>query len=146
MILDTLDNLKHYAGVHRYVRTILEFLNNHNLAEMPIGKVMIAKDSLYVNVCDSAAKTKSEARLETHNKYIDLQIPLSAPEQHGWTPRAVLPEAEYDKKNDISFYEGEAEKYFTVQPGQFVIYLPGDAHAPAISETGLRKAIFKLKV
>ena len=83
-----------------------------------------AGDDLVVNFSQTNPKTKEEAKLETHNRFIDIQIPLSGVEVMGYTPREDLPEAEYNADKDISFYHGLAESYIPVKPGMFVIFFP----------------------
>ena len=91
-------------------------------------------------------KTKDAARIETHNEMIDIQIPLSCAETMGFTPRQNLPASNYDAAKDITFYDGPAEKYIKVCPGEFVIFFPQDGHAPCIADTAeIQKVIFKIK-
>jgi len=145
MILDDLNKFSNYVDINPLFPLVEEFLKSHDLTKLPLGKTLIAGDDLFVNIVDSPVKSKDEAKLESHNVMIDIQIPISAGEMHGYTPRSALPEVNYDEKNDISFYKGRAEIYFNLKPTQFVIYFPHDGHAPAITTTGLRKAIFKVR-
>lgn len=124
---------------------VVEFLRNNELSQLPLGKIFIQGDDLFVNIVDSPAKQQEDARLESHDLMIDIQIPISSIEVHGYTPRKDLPEVAYDEAKDISFYPGSASRYFEVKPGEFVIYFPTDGHAPAITPVTLRKAIFKIK-
>lgn len=145
MILDDISNLAQYQNCNPRFPQIVEFLKSHNLNDMTPGHYEIDGAHLFVNIVDSPAKTKAEAKLESHQKMIDLQIPISGSEEHGYTPVSKLPKAVFDEKNDIAFYEPQGDMYFTLNPGQFVIYFPQDGHAPAITPTGLRKAIFKIE-
>lgn len=111
-----------------------------------VGKVVLKEGELMVNFADARPKTKEEARLETHNDFIDIQIPLSGEEVMGYTPRTDLPEAAYNAEKDITFYEGLATDYLTVKPGMFTIFFPEDAHAPGITPDGVRKVIVKVRV
>ena len=78
---------------------------------------------------------------------IDVQIPLDGPEQHGYAPltAAQLSSASYDAQADISFLPVSPICYFTLTPGMFVLYMPGEGHAPAITDVPLRKVVFKVK-
>ena len=81
------------------------------------------------------------------------KVPFSACEEYGWAPLDKLPASAYDEASDMCFHdpaapqtpEDVASTYFTLQPGQFAIFFPQDGHAPAITATGLRKAIIKVK-
>ena len=111
-----------------------------------LGKVKLQGDDLVVNFSQTKPKTKEEAKLETHNQFIDIQIPLSGVEVMGYTAREDLPEADYDADKDISFYPGLAESYIPVKPGMFAIFFPQDAHAPGVSPDGVKKVIVKVLV
>lgn len=146
MILDTLENLGKYAALNPLFPKVIEYLKNTDVLNHEPGRVDIDGNMLFVNHSVSQGKTVGEARIETHNAMIDIQIPLSCEEVMGYTPRKNLPEAEYDAKKDISFYSGLAEQYVTVHPGEFVIFFPQDGHAPCITPIPeFRKLIFKVK-
>lgn len=145
MILDTIDNLKLYASMNPLFDKVVEFVEKNDLNTLEAGKHVIVEGDLFVNIQDAKARTREEARLESHEVMIDIQIPLSGSEEMGYSPLCDMPEAEMNKEKDIAFYPGLAESYFTVKPGEMVIFFPQDAHAPAISQSGVRKAIFKVK-
>ena len=104
-------------------------------------------NDLFINIQTAKGKTPDEAVIETHNKMIDIQIPLSAAETYGYTPREALPEATYNEEKDITKIPGlAAESYVTAQPGCFAIFFPQDGHAPCIAGVDeIKKAIFKVK-
>lgn len=146
MILDTIEHLNLYTSLHPFFCDVITFLQEHPLESLSTGHYPIKGEDLFVNIVDAPIKGRDDARLETHRRMIDIQIPISGSEEHGYTPIEQLPEAPYIDADDISFYPGLSTNYYDVHPGQMVIYFPTDGHAPAITGTGLRKAIFKVKV
>ncbi len=146
MILDSLSNLGQIAGLSPRFAAVVNFIQHTDLQSLALGRHDLPGTDVFANVVNAAPKTCEEARVETHNAMIDLQIPLSGEETMGYTPRAVLPEAPYDEADDISFYDGPADSYFSVKPGMFAVFFPADGHAPAITPTELRKIIFKIPV
>ena len=146
MIIDKLENIGMYVSVNPLFAQAIEFLKSTDLNAHELGKVVLKEGELVVNFAQTKPKTKDEAKLETHNDFIDIQLPLSGVETMGYTPRADLAEADYDAKNDISFYPGLAADYLHVQPGMFAIFFPEDAHAPGISAEGVKKVIVKVRV
>lgn len=145
MIHDTLDNLNMYVDLNPLFAKVVEFLHTHDLQSMPLGKTSICGEDLFVSIVDTQPKAQDEALLETHRKMVDIQVPISRSESHGYAPLSSLDNTTYNEQDDISFYTRPAQTFFTVYPGEFVIYFPHDAHAPAITPTVLRKAIFKVK-
>lgn len=146
MVIDKLENLERYVPLHPLFAEAVAFLKTTDLRAHEAGKVVLKEGELMVNFADACPKTKEEAFLETHNDFIDIQIPLSGEEVMGYTPRTDLPEAAYNAEKDITFYEGLATNYLTIRPGMFTIFFPEDAHAPGITPDGVRKVIVKVRV
>jgi YhcH/YjgK/YiaL family protein len=146
MIIDKLENLDLYVGANPLFEKAFNFLKLTDLETAECGKIYLQDKDLWVNITEAQPKTQEQARLETHNEYIDIQIPLTHTERMGYTPRTDLPEAPYNAEKDITFYEGQAQNYLEVKPGMFAIFFPQDGHAPAISPTPWKKVIVKVKV
>ena len=146
MVIDKIENLGKYVSLHPLFPQAFEYLQSTDLLAQEIGKVNLLGDELVVNIAETGIKAKEDARLETHNRFIDIQIPLSGVEIMGYTPRAELPEETYNEEKDITFYDGLAENYLAVKPGMFVIFFPEDGHAPAITPEGVKKVIVKVLV
>lgn len=146
MIIDKIENLALYAAINPLFGEVVNFLKNTDFSTLNPGKTVLNGDDLVLNYNVCKGKKEEEAKLETHDKMIDIQIPLNAVEVMGYTPRADLEKCEYNAEKDITFYEGRAQQYFSVAPGMFAIFFPEDGHAPAISEAEeLRKFVFKVK-
>ena len=145
MIIDTINNLGKYASLNPLFPKVIDYFAQNPPAVNEPGKVELQGADLFVNYNIAKGKSPDEAKLETHNRMLDIQIPLE-PETFGYTPRPNLPEAPYDSAADMTLYDGKAELYFTLQPGQFAIFFPWDGHAPAISEAPtIKKIIVKVK-
>lgn len=146
MIIDSLTNIGKYVALNPLFQDVADYVRNNDLASKAEGKVLIKGEDLFANFVVTKGKTKEEAKLETHDKMIDIQIPISGAEIMGYTPRVDLIEQPYNAEKDITFYDGLAQQYVTIYPGMFVIFFPEDGHAPAISNADkLRKVIFKVK-
>ena len=147
MIIDSLDNLKKYVAINPLFPKVVEFLKANDLNKMEDGKYEIAGKDLYVNITTTKGKTPDAAVIETHNKMIDIQIPLTATETFGYTQRGALPEVAYNEEKDITKIPNlAAESYVTCQPGMMAIFFPQDGHAPCIAGVPeFKKAIFKVK-
>jgi len=146
MIIDKLENIGMYASVNPLFAQAIEFLKSTDLNAHELGKVVLKEGELFVNFAAARPKTKDDAKIETHNNFIDIQIPLTGTELMGYMPRTDLAEAEYNAEKDITFYPGHATDYLTVKPGMFAIFFPEDAHAPGVTEVELKKVIVKVRV
>ena len=145
MVIDNLRNLRDYESLHPLFAKAFDFIEHTDLKALEPGKIVLIEDELFVNVCQWGPKTKEEAKLETHDEYIDVHVPIANGEVMGYTQRCDLPEAEYDASVDMTLYEGLATDYITVKPGMFTLFFPEDGHAPGITTTGLKKIIIKVK-
>ena len=153
MIIDDFQAFDHYLGLNPLFPAVAEFLRQTDLNSLPTGITKIQGDDLFINVQEAPVKTRREARFETHRRMIDIQVPIGGAEEYGWAPIGALPATTYDEASDMCFHdpaapqtpEDVAATYFTLTPGQFAIFFPQDGHAPAITPTGLRKAIIKVK-
>ena len=148
MILDSLENFGMYVSINPNFAKALEFIQNSNLQELSFGRNDICGDLVYANVVEAKPKTRTEAPVEIHRRYIDIQIPLTADEVMGYTPLAELPAPDYVEANDAALYPVgmPARDYFNVKRGQFAIFFPQDGHAPAITPVALKKIIFKVAI
>ena len=136
-----LDNNKYYLQA-------LQYIADTDLTTLENGKHLLDGEDLFVNIVDSAMKTPEQARLEVHDKYIDIQVPLSKAESFGVKPRkdCAEPDGEFNAEMDILFYKDKDWTTVTVQVGEAITFDPDTAHAPLIGEGTIHKAIFKVKV
>ena len=138
MIIDTLDNLEKYASLNPLFAKAIEFLKNTDLKAQPVGKVELDGKNLVVNFSVAKGKTKEQAQLETHKKFIDIQIPLSCTEVMGYTPACDLPEGEYNAEKDITKFAIPSESYIGKIPTPLsskryqAIISPDGAHQKAL--------------
>lgn len=130
-----------------YLKAV-EYIEKTDLSELENGKHHIDGDNLFVNIVDSQMKTAAEARLEVHDKYIDIQVPLSKAERFGVKPRKDCkePDGEFNADKDIMFFKDKDWTEVSVEPGKAITFDPDMAHAPLIGEDTIHKAIFKVKV
>lgn len=148
MILDTLENVHSYLPLNKGFKKAIEFLLHPDLNELPVDKYEIDGDRVYAMVAKDPGRKKEDALLETHKKYIDIQLVLAGTDEMGWKPisSCTHPDGKYNKDSDIQFYEDEPDAWIPVERGFFVIFFPEDAHMPLISPNELHKVIVKVAV
>ncbi|MEA4935235.1 MAG: YhcH/YjgK/YiaL family protein [Paludibacter sp.] len=148
MIIDALKNGMKYAPVHPRFAHAFEFLLKNDLAALPIGKIELEGTDLVVNVVDITGKSEKDARMETHRDYIDIQVPVGQAETMGWKAVDKLVEVTepYNENKDITFFGDKATIFLNIQPYEFAVFFPEDAHQPGISIGTYRKIIVKVRV
>lgn len=148
MILDSLENAGLYESIHPRFKQAFDFLRNTDLVALPVGKMELDGKNLFVNVVDAEGRTPDVAKMETHNKYIDIQVPVSAPETMGWIAGKKLKQVTepYNVDKDVSFFADKASNFIVVQPLEFAVFFPTDGHQPQIFEGTVKKIIVKVLV
>ncbi|MBR4996186.1 MAG: YhcH/YjgK/YiaL family protein [Alistipes sp.] len=147
MILDSLKNKARYEALHPRFKQVFDFIDSHDVAAMECGRHDIDGDNIFVNVQELDLKERSEARLELHRKYIDIQLLLKGPaEEFGWSEikDCQQPEADFDEQKDVQFFTDTPQCFYSVAEGQFSILYPEDGHAPMLGSGRVKKCIFKI--
>ena len=147
MILDTLDRLDKYGFISPMMDKVLDFFRRTDLSTLAPGRIDLQGDDLFVNVNRQGAQTRNEVPIEAHREYIDIQVPISSDEEMGFisAPFMPAPSKEYDSDRDVAFYPGLCDTYLNVRKGMFVVFFPGEGHAPAITKDGILKLIVKIR-
>ncbi len=148
MILDVLDNAHRYLALNPGFAKAVEFLLRPDLKELPVGKYEIDGDRVYATVSKDPGRKKADALLETHDRYIDIQLVVAGTDDIGWKPRSACkqPSGAYDQEPDAQFFADEPDAWLATKSGSFAIFFPEDAHMPLISPGQLHKVVVKVAV
>jgi YhcH/YjgK/YiaL family protein len=148
MILDTLANADRYAALHARFEAGFEFLRRTGLETMPPGRYPIHGDDLFAIVSKTNGRTREEAKLECHRKYIDIQFIIHGTDTMGWKPTAAChhPQSEYAPEKDIQFFADLPDSWVATPAGSFCLFFPDDAHAPLVSDGEIHKVVLKIAV
>ncbi len=148
MIIDSLANSSQYEQLNPYFKQAFDYIKSLDFSKVEPEKVVLKDDALIININASKLKSPADAKLEVHNKYIDIQLPLSCNETFGWKQRKECKDTtvSYNLEKDIEFYGDSPTTYFTLHPGEFVIFFPEDGHAPCVGEGDIKKIIVKVIV
>lgn len=148
MIIDKLTNSASYEGLHPLFKEAFDYLKSVDFLKAETGKIELKGKDLFLMISDSDLKATDKAQLEVHDKYIDIQLPVSKPETFGWKSRANLRhETEpFNEEKDFQLFNDNAETFITVHPGNFLVFFPEDGHAPCIGEGQVRKVVVKIRI
>lgn len=148
MILDNLEYSYVVEPLHPLFKQAFDYIKATDWSQVEPGKIVLKGDDLFINVSTIEAKTVEQARMETHQQYIDIQVPLNRSERMGWRRASDCKEitTAYNPEKDIAFYAEKGTTHLDVQPGEFVVFYPEDGHAPGIGEGIIEKLIVKVRV
>lgn len=148
MIFDTLANADRYAALHGLFPRAFDFLRDPDLKNLAPGRYPIEGERLFAIVETAAGRSRAQAKLECHRKYIDIQMVLEGTDEMGWKPLCDChdPIADYSSEKDIQFFRDAPASWIATPPGAFCLFFPQDAHAPLVSKDEIRKVILKIAV
>lgn len=148
MILARLDDAQRYAALHPLFPRAFDFLRDTDLKSLAPGRHAVQGEQIFAIVEDCAGRTRAEARLECHRRYIDIQLVLEGVDEMGWKPLAecVEPVSDHDTARDIRFFNDAPAAWIATPPGSFCLFFPDDAHAPLVSAGRIRKVVVKIAV
>ena len=148
MIIDTLAQADRYLALHPLFVRAFEFLRTTDLTALPPGKHAVLGEQIFAIVEACPGRTRAEAKLECHRRYIDIQLVLEGIEEMGWKPLAACtdPATDYDAARDIRFFNDAPSSWIATPAGSFCLFFPDDAHAPLVSSSTIRKVVVKIAV
>lgn len=148
MVLGSLSCSERYEQLHPLLGTLFEFLRTNDLMSLPEGRIELKGERLFLNVVECDLTKPEGKHLEAHRAYLDVHIPLSQSETIGWhaLEKLGVPTNPFDEENDFATYDTPASTYIVVQPYEFLILYPEDAHVPLIGEGKIRKIVAKVLV
>lgn len=148
MILDVLENAHRYLALHQGFAQAFAFLRRPDLKELPVDTYEIDGKRVYAMVAKELGRKKEDALLETHERYIDIQLVLAGTDTMGWRPKSLCLQSAgaYDPETDLQFFTDEPDVWLPTQSGAFAIFFPEDAHMPLISSGQIHKVIVKIAV
>ena len=148
MILDRLTCWQRYAALHAGFEAAFRSLAESRVTDLPAGRHNVDGDRLYLMINRESGRGREGARLESHRRYIDIQLTLAGPEEIGWLPLGDCgqPDQPFSAERDIAFYAARPQTWLAMPAGTFAIFYPDDAHAPLAGQGQLHKAVAKVAV
>ena len=148
MIFSTLPQSSRYATLHPLFPRAFEYMRDTDLHALAPGVHPILDKLLFVIIEEAQGRTRAEAKLEAHRRYIDIQLVLAGVDEMGWKPLSDChqPLGEHSFERDIRFFADEPDSRVATPAGAFCIFFPEDAHAPLVGNGAIRKAVFKIAV
>lgn len=144
MIFCKLDRLDRYRGQSSNLDRALDFLAQHDLAQLPMGRTVIDGENVFINRFDY--DTGEAPLTEWHDRYIDIHVVVEGKEQIGVLEAKGLP-VEDPQAEDHTCRVEVFESVTVLRSGYALITFPEDAHSPKrIDQTPchVKKVVFKV--
>ena len=146
MIIDLLSNVSSLSVLGPNFTKAAAFVAAHDLSALPDGRTEVDGDKVFINKSTNRY-SREEMCYEAHKKYADIQVILSGEERFGWG--ALVETEPYAEANDFLPCSASDPVDFTLCPGQFVLFMPGEPHAPGnyvVRDAPVSKAVIKVLV
>lgn len=149
MIVDKIENANLYKGIHPGIEKALNYIENTNFKELPLGKHNIEDQDVFVIFKEYRTKQVAGNLLESHRQYIDVQFIVEGVEQMGVALHTgQSPKKAYDASDDYMLFDVPFD-LITVKKGMFAIFFPDDIHMPDLTAgepSTVKKAVIKVKI
>lgn len=148
MILDSLAQADRYLALHPLFAEAFDYLRNTDLDALSPGTHAVLDDRIFLIVEACPGRSRAEAKLECHRRYIDIQFVFEGVDEMGWKALSECRQlaTDYDAARDISFFDDAPDTWIATPAGSFCVFFPDDAHAPLVSAGRIRKAVVKVAV
>jgi biofilm protein TabA len=150
MIIDKLENWEHYHFGPAW-KLAFDFLKSLT-PDSAEKRYTLQGDDIFAHVMSYETKEPELAKLEAHQKYVDIQTVIIGSERFEWfTKNGLEVDVPYNASKDVEFFKracpGTAR--VDVLPDTFVMFYPQDAHMPALIVDGksafIKKVVVKIK-
>lgn len=150
MIFDHLENSARYEALGTGFGQAFRFLKTLDRSR-PDGRCEIEGDAVYATLMSYETKIPANTTHEVHRIYADVHFLFSGEEKVHYTPADRLGAGNgYQVEKDFELCDmPRMPATLVVQPGQFVIFFPGEGHKPglALDTPGpARKVVVKVRI
>lgn len=90
MIIASLSDSARYESLNPLFQRAFDFVREAGPASLEPGPHVLEEDALIVMVNEPAMKKPEKARMEVHDRFIDIHVPLSREEGFAWKDRSAL--------------------------------------------------------
>ena len=131
------------------VQEATNYLKGLNLASLEVGKYVV-DDDFYYMIQEYETQDISQCKMESHDKWIDIQWIISGMEAIETTDVSRLTvKVPYNPEKDITFFETPAVMQHNVlTEGSYVVLYPENGHMPKVAVEGsvhVKKCVAKIR-
>ncbi len=133
MIIDHINNMGTYAGVHPDLSKVLATLAGWDIPTMESGRYPVEGSNAYILVQRYTSRDLAVSKWESHRKFIDVQFVVQGEERMGYQHISNLEVSQqYDDTSDAALYIGQGVLIPAPQ-GTVALFFPQDGHMPGVA-------------
>ena len=152
MLIGDLTRAEFKIGLPKVVREVCDYLNSLDLVALETGRHEI-NEQIFMNVMEFETSDSASKQAEMHRKYVDVQVLIRGLEniEYGIAYPDLSSYNEYNEQDDYQLTPEIANKnVVSLQPKQFIVFLPYEPHKPGCNVDGkaisLKKLVVKIPV
>jgi len=135
MIYDKLTNIEKYKGINKNLDKVIDYINKTDFTTFEFGDHKIDEENFFKKVDQECFELK-DAPYELHEIHADIHFIIDGKsEKVGFLPGDLVQKEELKTEGpDVKFYKAEVKNIMDLTPDRFVIFTPGEGHAPKIKD------------
>jgi len=141
MIKDKIENIGHYK-INEYFEIFKNSISKNNAPPFNLNAPLRVIPLEYVT------KNFDLTKFENHKKNIDIHYIIEGTEQIGINlVQNLKSNLEYNEDGDYQLFNGSIEDKIILNPGEFLLLLPGEAHVTGgnvIGSATVKKIVYKI--
>ncbi len=145
MIFDTIHHVDLYDPPSRVLRKAFDFIQNNKLSFARPRKYEIGNLGIYALPQEYIVKRKEEKSIESHRKYIDIQVMMEGREYLGYAEKNTLQSLEYTDEHDVERLTGTLT-FIPFYQDFFAVLFSQDAHMPGVEGQGSTQSVKKIVI
>ena len=149
MIFDDIHHVKSHYYFSALLNDSIDFILNNKFSFTNPQRYELGIQGIYAIPQKYTLKKKEEKTIESHHKYIDIQVMIEGMEYLGYADKNILQSLGYDEEHDFERLTGTLT-FLPFYKDFFAVLFPQDAHMPGVqgqnSTTTVNKIVIKVPV
>jgi len=145
MIFDAIRNVKFYDPASNALSDSIDFILTNKFSFKDRPSCNIGKQGIYVIPQEYIVTKKEDKSIESHRKYIDIQVVMEGTEYLGYAEKSSLHSLGYDEEHDFERLTGTLT-FLPFSKEFFAVLFPQDAHMPGVEGPGSTPTVKKMVI
>ena len=145
MIFDDLSHIELYYHLNKLLSDSFDFIRSNKFSFQNPHTCGIGTEGIYAIPQEYTPKMKADRPIESHRKYIDIQVMMEGMEYLRYADKNTLHFCGYDEEHDTEQLTGILT-FLPFSKNNFVVLFPQDAHMPRVKARGSTKTVKKVVI